>query len=142
MNKNEKLTANFKYGEFWSNNFGKPRVEPPSGYFGYILYIANQLQKVRDKLNEDFKPKKEIKISITSGYRTKEWNASKGVEGASNSKHLYGMAADSRAIGVPLFIYYSYILRHTDLNHLGYYKTLNFVHAGIDDKLIIFKFKY
>lgn len=140
MNENEKLTKNFEWGEFWSNNWGKPKIEPPEEFFGYIHFIAVQLQKVRDKLNKDFKPKKEIKILITSGYRTKEWNASKSVEGAKSSKHLYGMAADSRAIGISLMIYWSYILRYTDLNHLGFYRASNFIHAGIDDKLIIFKY--
>lgn len=141
MNPNIKLTDNFFYNEFWSNNFGKPKVEPPEQYFSYILYIAGQLQIVRDKLNADKGNKTpEIKILITSGYRTPEWNASKNVEGADHSLHLLGMAADSRAIGVPLMIYYSYILRYTDLNHLGFYKAKNFVHAGIIDKITIFKY--
>ena len=140
MNKYDKLTENFTYGEFWSNNFGKSKIEPPEEYFCYVHYIATQLQKVRDRLNEDFNPKKKIKILITSGYRTKEWNTSKGVEGKSDSKHLYGMAADSRAMDIPLMIYYSYVLRYTDLNHLGFYKALNFVHAGIDDKFMVFKY--
>jgi len=143
MNKQDKLTENFKYGEFWSNNFGKPKVEPPKGYFDNILHLAEQLQIVRDKLNEDkgrLRVYKEIKILITSGYRTKEWNASKGVEGASNSLHLYGKAVDSKAIGVPLMIYYSYLLRYTDLNHIGYCRDLYFVHMGIKDRLTIFKY--
>jgi len=142
MNKDYKLTPNFTYYEFWSNNFGKPKVEPPDKYFPNVAYVAGQLQIVRDKLNQDYRKawQPEIKILITSGYRTKEWNASKGVEGASNSKHLYGLAADSRAIGVPLIIYYSYILRYTDLNHLGYYRNQNFIHAGAENKLTIFKY--
>ena len=140
MNKNLILTKEFKYGEFWSNNFGKEKVPPPDEYSADIFYIANQLQKVRDKLNKDFKPRNEIKILITSGYRTKEWNASKNVEGAADSLHLYGRAADSRAIGVPLMVYYSYILRYTDFNHLGFYKILNFVHAGLINKITIFKY--
>ena len=132
------LTKNFTYYEFWSNNFGKPKVEPPAAYYYYILHLAESLQTVRDKLNADFK--KKIWILITSGYRTPEWNKSKSVEGANDSKHLYGMAADSRAIGVPLFVYYTYLMRYTDLNHIGYYKAMNFVHAGIDDNFTIFKY--
>lgn len=143
MDKNEKLTDNFKFKEFWSNNFGNPKIEPPAKYFNDILYLAGQLQKVRDKLNEDkgrLRVYREIKIIVTSGYRTKEWNASKGVEGAANSLHLYGKAVDSRAIGIPLFIYYTYLIRYTGLNHIGYYNNLFFVHTGIKDNLIIFKF--
>lgn len=140
MNKYLQLTKDFTYYEYFSNNFGKPRIEPPEQYFGDILHLAGQLQIVRNKLNEDFKPKNEIKILVTSGYRTKEWNASKGVEGAGDSLHLYGKAADSRAIGVPLLVYYSYILRYTDLNHLGYYRILQFVHAGLINKITIFKY--
>ena len=140
MNKDLVLTRSFKYGEFWSNNFGKEKVPPSDEYYADIFYIANQLQKVRDKLNQDFKPRNEIKIIITSGYRTKEWNSSKNVEGAADSLHLCGRAADSRAIGVPLMVYYSYILRYTDFNHLGFYKILNFVHAGLINKITIFKY--
>ncbi len=140
MDKNLQLTRSFKWGEYWSNNFGKPKVEPPREYFDNIYRIAFELQKVRDRLNQDFNPKKEIQIVITSGWRTKEWNASKDVEGAKNSKHLYGLAADSRAIGVPLLVYYTYICRYTSLNHLGYYAKQNFVHSGIEDNLVIFKY--
>ncbi len=132
MNPNTKLTDNFKWYEFWSNNFGKPKIEPPEEYFLYIAHIAGQLQIVRDILN--------VPIIITSGYRTPEWNASKGVEGAANSKHLCGMAADSKAVGVPVKKYFAYICRYTDLNHLGQYITMGFVHAGIDDKFTIFKY--
>jgi len=140
MDKDTKLTDNFKWYEFWSNNFGKPKIEPPEKYYPHILHIAKQLQKVRDLLNQDFRLKKEIYILITSAYRTPEWNASKSVEGASSSKHLLGMAVDSRAVGVPLFKYYTYLVRYTDFNHLGYYKVSDFVHAGIDNKLTIFKY--
>ncbi len=143
MNKQDNLTDNFKFGEFWSNNFGKSKVEPPAKYFNDILYLAEQLQKVRDKLNEDknrLRVYREIKIFVTSGYRTKEWNASKGVEGAANSLHLYGKAVDSRALGISLFIYYTYLIRYTDLNHIGYYRDLYFVHMGIKDRIKIFEY--
>jgi len=137
----KQLTNNFFYSEFWSNNFGKPKVEPPEKYYPNILHVAQQLQIVRDKLNETrMTGTPEIKININSGYRTKEWNASKDVEGVANSLHLTGSAADSRAIGKPLMIYYSYILRYTDLNELGFYNVMNFVHAGIMNKFKIFKY--
>ena len=140
MDKNLQLTKNFRYYEWWSNNFGKEKIEPPEEYFPKIQREAEQLQRVRDKLNEDFRPKKEIYILITSAYRTKEWNASKDVEGAKNSKHLTADALDSRAVGVPLFVYYTYLVRYTDFNHFGYYLKQNFVHAGNEDKLTIFKY--
>ena len=140
MDKNLQLTENFRYYEWWSNNFGKEKIEPPEEYFHKIKREAEQLQRVRDKLNEDFRPKKEIYILITSAYRTKEWNASKNVEGAKNSKHLTADAVDSRAVGVPLFVYYTYLVRYTDFNHLGYYLKQNFVHAGNENKLTIFKY--
>ena len=140
MDFNLRLTRNFIWGEFWSNNFSGPKKEPPEEYFHKIKREAEQLQRVRDKLNEDFRPKKEIYILITSAYRTKEWNASKNVEGAKNSKHLTADAVDSRAVGVPLFVYYTYLVRYTDFNHLGYYLKQNFVHAGNESKIIIFKY--
>jgi hypothetical protein len=132
------LTENFKYYEFWSNNFGKPKVEPPEEYYQKLLYIAKQLQTVRDKLSNDYKI--DIPILITSAYRTKEWNASKSVEGANDSKHLRAEAVDSRAVGVPLFVYYTYLIRYTNFNHLGYYRAKNFVHVGIEDKITVFKY--
>lgn len=132
MDKNTKLTKDFRWGEFWSNNFGKPKVEPPFIYYKSILYIAQQLQIVRDIIK--------VPILITSGYRTPQWNASKSVEGASSSKHLMGEAADSKAIGLPVKKYFAYICRYTNLNHLGQYITKGFVHAGIDDNFTIFKY--
>jgi hypothetical protein len=132
MDANTKLSPNFVYYEFWSNNFGKPKVEPPLAFFNDIKHIAEQLQIVRDILK--------VPIKITSGYRTPEWNASKSVEGAPGSLHLFGRAADSIAIGVPVKKYFAYICRYTDLNHLGQYITAEFVHAGIIDNFIVFKY--
>ena len=140
MDFNLRLTKSFIWGEFWSNNFGGPKKEPPEEYFPKIQREAIQLQRVRDQLNEDFRPKVEIYILLTSAWRTEKWNASKDVEGAKNSKHLTADAIDSRAVGVPLFVYYTYLVRYTDFNHLGYYLKMNFVHAGYEDKLIIFKY--
>ena len=36
MDYNLHLTENFVWGEFWSNNFGGPRKEPPIEYLGKI----------------------------------------------------------------------------------------------------------
>ena len=132
MEANYRLTENFVFGEFWSNNFGKPKVEPPLAFFKDIKHIAEQLQIVRDILR--------VPIIITSGYRTPEWNASKSVEGVPGSLHLFGRAADSRAVGVPVKKYFAYICRYTDLNHLGEYITAGFVHTGIMDNFIVFKY--
>lgn len=141
MDKYTQLTANFIWGEFWSNNFGKPRVEPPKEYYPNILHVAQQLQLVRNRLNMDRKAgTPEITISINSAYRTAAWNASKSVEGAAGSLHLTGKAADTHANGVTLKIYFFYILRYTILNELGLYLVDDFVHAGTMDKLKIFKY--
>lgn len=140
MDYNLHLTENFVWGEFWSNNFGGPRKEPPIEYLGKVQREAEQLQIVRNQLNKDFRPRKEIYILITSAWRTEEWNASKNVEGAKSSKHLTADVLDSRAVGVPLFVYYTYLVRYTNFNHLGYYLKQNFVHAGNESKLVIFKY--
>jgi len=126
-----KLTDDFKWYEFWSNNFGKPKVEPPKEYYDNIFKVATELQKVRTILD--------VPITITSGYRTPEWNSSKSVEGASGSKHLTGMAADSRAAGIPTIKYFGYICRYTNLNHLGCYVAPGFVHTGFTEKFTIFR---
>jgi len=153
MNKNNLITPNFKYYEIFSGDkkLGKNSIEPPQEYLSNAINCVKQLQIVRDILNgrADLKERylqyklwqdREFKIQITSGYRTPDWNASKYVKGSKNSKHLKALATDSRCIGLPLFIYYSFLVKYTNFFHFGYYRLKNFVHAGFDDKLINFKF--
>lgn len=148
---NDNLTDNFKYGEFWSGDrkFGKKSIEPPHEYFEYIMACAEQLQIVRDILNgrADLKgrylqyrlfPSREFKIQITSAYRTPDWNRHE--KGSKNSLHLKGLAVDTRAIGLPLFIYYSYLLKYTKFNQYGYYRWKNFIHSGLMNDFVIFKY--
>jgi len=144
MNLNNKLTNNFYYKEFFSGDIklGKNSIEPPMKYFDYIATLASELQNVRDELNKDrlrFNRKiDEIKIVITSGYRTNDWN--KHIKGSRNSLHMKGRAVDSRAMGIPLFIYWSYLLEYSKLRHLGYYRWANFIHAGLINDFTIFKY--
>ena len=99
---NDNLTDNFTYGEFFSGDrkLGKKSIEPPQEYFEYVMACAEQLQNIRDLIK--------VPIIITSAYRTDDWN--RRVGGSKNSLHLRGLAVDTRAIGLPLFVYYSYIL--------------------------------
>ncbi len=145
MEKYDDLTANFKYYEWWSGDVktGKNSVEPPDKYFDSILTMATELQKVRDALNRDKwkynRRLKEVRIQVASGYRTPEWNRSRHVRGAKDSLHVKGLATDSRAIGIPLLVYHTYVSEYTILKHRGYYRWKNFIHTGITNDLILFK---
>jgi len=132
MNKYDNLTDNFKYYEVWSSDKkrGRNSIEPPEEYMVYILTVVEQLQFVRDKINRP--------IIITSAWRTKDWNKTCG--GSKNSLHLKGMAVDSRATGMPLFIYYSYLLKYTKFRGYGYYRWKNFIHSDLRPKFTIFKY--
>lgn len=132
MNKYENLTINFKFYEVFSGDkkLGKNSIEPPEEYMVYILTCIEQLQYVRDKINRP--------IIITSAWRTPEHN--KAIGGTKNSLHLKGMAVDSRAIGLPLFLYYSYLLKYTKFRGYGYYRWKNFIHSDLRSEFTIFKY--
>jgi len=132
MKKYGNITKNFKYYEFWSSDkkLGKNSIEPPEQFFEYVYRCAWELQKVRDIIKRP--------IIITSAYRTPEWNEIIG--GVENSYHLRGMAVDSRAVSMPLFEYYSYLLKYTSFNGFGYYRRKNFVHSDLRDDFTIFKY--
>ena len=74
------LTKNFDITEF-SCNDGTP---VPSEYLPNVKKLAEQLQILRDELNEP--------IHINSAYRHKEYN--KKIGGEKNSQHLLAKAAD------------------------------------------------
>ena len=126
------ITKNFRYYEVWSGDIrlGEHSIEPPEEIRTYIFACVEQLQFVRDKIG--------VPIIITSGYRTPEWN--KYVGGVKNSYHKKGMAVDTRAVGIPLFIYYSYLLKYTKFNGYGYYRWKNFIHTDLRNDFTIFKY--
>ena len=96
---NDYITKNFQYKEFWQGS-----IEPPPEYANNVFACAIELQKVRDIIK---KP-----ITITSAYRTKQWNTQIG--GALHSQHLTASAVDSHAIGLDLRIYLVYLVRYTN----------------------------
>jgi uncharacterized protein YcbK (DUF882 family) len=78
---NEQLTKHFKVKEFACKD-GSP-----------VVFVDDYLYTILDILrNKLGKP-----VIITSGYRTAEWN--KKCNGAKDSYHLRGMAADVRVDG-------------------------------------------
>lgn len=83
------LTKNFHSSEFMCNDPSETIV--PAYYTSNMVYLAVQLQKIRDFLNLDI-------LIINSAYRTKTWN--KNVGGADNSNHLTCMAADITSIDI------------------------------------------
>ena len=77
---NTKITNNFKVNEFKSDS----KIVLIHGTLPIVL------QKIRDEIGKG--------LNITNAYRTEAHN--KRVGGASNSFHLYGMAADIWAKGI------------------------------------------
>lgn len=92
------LTKNFKVSEFACNDLAKTNVPPE--FLGNALYVATQLQKIRDLL--------ETPIIINSAYRTPNHN--KQIGGQKNSNHLYAMAVDIRQSKMTNFLFYEKIL--------------------------------
>ncbi|WP_420601495.1 YcbK family protein [Flagellimonas sp.] len=74
------LTKNFYKTEFESND----GATMPDGVFENIKELANNLQIIRDYIEEP--------LTVTSGYRSPEHNLKVG--GVPNSQHLLGKAAD------------------------------------------------
>ena len=74
------LTNNFHINEFKCKD-GTP---VPDELKPNVLKLANQLQIIRDSINEP--------IYINSGYRTIPYN--KSVKGSKKSQHIYANAAD------------------------------------------------
>ena len=80
-----RLTANFTLAELTKTSTGIPNQPPSkSEIYSNLLRTAKMLQSLRDWLG---KP-----IIVNSGYRSPAVN--KAVGGASNSSHMYGLAAD------------------------------------------------
>lgn len=83
---NVNLTKNFSIEEFRCNDYAKTPV--PQEYVLNALYVAKQLQKIRDHVNAP--------IKINSAYRTLPYNAL--VAGKTNSHHLTASAADIKIL--------------------------------------------
>ena len=78
-------SAHFSIAEFACHDGSRT----PPEYYGNIRHIASQLEVLRAELGTS--------IHINSGYRSPSYNHS--VEGATNSQHLTGSAADITAGG-------------------------------------------
>jgi uncharacterized protein YcbK (DUF882 family) len=81
------LTENFSLSEF-NSKCGRPM---PANVQKNIAELAKNLQVLRNELKS--------RITITSGYRSPEHNASPRVKGARNSQHLLGTASDIHVAG-------------------------------------------
>ncbi len=82
LEKDVKLSKNFCVSEFACKDGGSRVL--------FDMELVVRLQKLRDYFKRP--------ILITSGYRTRSYNASVG--GAKDSQHMYGRAADIKVIGV------------------------------------------
>jgi len=136
MNKNEKLTPNFTYGEFFSGDtkLGQNSIEPPTKYFNKILFMAEELQVVRNCIGSP--------IHITSGYRTRAWNRYVGGTDKNGkiSFHVYGMAVDVRVNGMQPYDLAVYVSKLTDFKGFGINIKKNFVHVDLRPTFMVFKY--
>lgn len=132
MNKHENLTSNFKFYEFFSGDrkLGRNSIEPPNRLLNKIIFMANELQKVRDYI--------ESPIIITSGYRTPKWNSHCG--GVKNSYHIQAKAVDIKVIGISLQDLAIYIARLTEFNGYGINFYKGFIHCDMRKNLMVFKY--
>jgi len=115
-------TLHFQLKEFACKD-GTP---VPEKYYDNVKELMQNLQVLRNYLG---KP-----ITINSGYRTAEHNASPKVKGSKNSQHLLAKASDIVVKGIAPKIVYQTIEQLIEQNKmkqggLGLYKT--FVHYDI-----------
>lgn len=80
--------------------------------------VSNVLQPLRDKMN--------IPIHVNSGYRCKELNDI--LNGADNSQHLYGLAADITC--VELRRCFETLCQDIEFDQLIYYVKRGFIHVS------------
>lgn len=73
-----------------------------------LLTLAHWLQRLRDKLGEEFE--REVTIIVSSGYRCPKLNREVG--GVDDSYHLLGLAADIKASGLTARELAQFIKRH------------------------------
>lgn len=133
---NDKLTNDFRWGEFWSGDvkLGFKSIQPPIKYFESIFKMAEELQKVRDYIGSP--------IHITSGYRTRAWNKHEGGvdQPGKLSYHCQGRAVDIRIYGMTPYDLAIYVSRLTDFNGYGVNISKNFVHCDMRPKFYVFKY--
>lgn len=112
---NKVLSKNFKLREFACQDGSDPVFVAPE--------LVGVLQEVRDHFG---KP-----VNINSGFRTATHN--KKVDGAAQSQHLYGTAADISISGVSPIIIASYLeTLMPKKGGIGIYKT--FVHVDVREQ--------
>ena len=132
MNKQDKLTDNFYYKEFFSGDVKVwlKSIEPPAKYLNKIILMAEELQIVRDYIGSP--------IIITSAYRTPAWNNYCG--GVPSSYHTQGLAVDIRVNGMQPYDLAVYVAKLTDFKGFGINVKKNFVHCDLRDKFMVFKY--
>jgi len=132
MNKYENLTDNFKFYEFFSGDrkLGKNSIEPPKRLLNKIIFMAEELQKVRDYIGSP--------IIITSAFRTPTWNRYCG--GVKRSYHTQARAVDIKVIGMPLQDLAIYVARLTEFNGYGINLYKGFIHCDMRKNLMVFKY--
>jgi hypothetical protein len=87
-------TTNFSLSEFTCNDAARTPV--PVGLYTNLQRLMDNLQIIRDEMNRKYGHRgHEIKLIISSGYRTKAYNTQIG--GSSISRHMDADAADMYA---------------------------------------------
>jgi hypothetical protein len=123
--------VNFKDSEWACNDKYKGLVKPPFcnggiGSKGIDIDLKHGLQLFRDTLwmNGIRKP-----VNIISGYRCRAYNDHKSVNGAKNSQHLYGTAADISVQGMTTEALMEFVEHLNIFTGRGLYPGRNFIHV-------------
>ena len=110
----KKLSSNFRVKEFACKDGSDAVLVAPR--------LVMVLQSIRDHFDAP--------VSITSGYRTPQYNAKVG--GVDQSQHCYGTAADIAVKGVGVDTVAAYARKiMPDWGGIGIYKKQGFVHADV-----------
>ena len=112
---NDRLTQHFKAEEF--------RCKDGTKEFLWAIELLEVLETIRNHFNEP--------VIINSGYRTPTWNTR--VNGAKNSYHVKGMAADIRVKNVSPKEVAKFASEYMK-NHGGVICYTNFVHVDVREK--------
>lgn len=117
-----KISKNFTFEELTHTNTGYLNVPNDVQTINLRIVTAAILQPLRSYLNEG--------VTITSGFRSAQVNIE--VNGANDSFHLYGMAADFKVKSFQKAI--DYIKNYLEYTELGIYQTekgvIRFLHVA------------
>jgi uncharacterized protein YcbK (DUF882 family) len=121
--KNRQVTKHFNTKEFYSKLWASPD-------FSIDVRLFPKLEKLRTLVSERLG--RDTPIIVNSAYRSRVHNKAKN--GASNSMHLFGKAADTLVTKGLTVDEYAELVRKAGFTGIGRYYSKRFVHGDIGRK--------